>query len=309
MILPELRERTRAHRRSCRRRGDRDPHGQRSALERLQLVSRRWPLPRRDQHRPAIHAYRLTDLVAHEGYPGHHTEHALKERLYTRSWARRARLATDQHPGVPDLGRDRHAGRRDALLPRRAGPLPAASGSTRPPASRATPSASRHRRRATQPALGAGNAALLLHEDGREPEEVVAYLQALRLSRERGGTAAAALHRRSALAGLHLHLPRRVRPGLALARRRVDRASVARRFRTLLTEQVYPSQIAAWAARDAAPFPRDAAWHARSDRELVQTVAQPRVGQTEERPWQRNGTPWHSWSGRLWAAPSAPSTG
>ena len=30
-----------------------------------------------------IYAYRLTDLLAHEGYPGHHTEHALKERLYT----------------------------------------------------------------------------------------------------------------------------------------------------------------------------------------------------------------------------------
>jgi hypothetical protein len=30
-----------------------------------------------------IYAYRLTDLLAHETYPGHHTEHALKERLYT----------------------------------------------------------------------------------------------------------------------------------------------------------------------------------------------------------------------------------
>ena len=30
-----------------------------------------------------IHAFRLTELLVHEGYPGHHTEHTLKERLYT----------------------------------------------------------------------------------------------------------------------------------------------------------------------------------------------------------------------------------
>src|SRR4029453_13990141 len=29
-----------------------------------------------------IYAYRLTNLLAHEAYPGHHTEHAAKERLY-----------------------------------------------------------------------------------------------------------------------------------------------------------------------------------------------------------------------------------
>ena len=61
----------------------------RRAVARLQLLRRRPPQPDRDQRRPPDPAPELVDLVAHEAYPGHHTEHAWKEPCsWTRAWSR-----------------------------------------------------------------------------------------------------------------------------------------------------------------------------------------------------------------------------
>ena len=57
----------------------------------------------------------LTGLLAHEGYPGHHTELANKEmRLVRGTRVDRAQHRPDQLPLVRDRGRDRHAGARGA---------------------------------------------------------------------------------------------------------------------------------------------------------------------------------------------------
>ena len=90
----------------------------------------------------------LPHLVAHEAYPGHHTEHCRKERGPGR--ARRPHGAHDlpgQHPGVPDgrgAGRPRACRRRSATAGGRGRPRSSAtsacgstgtwpSGSPRPP--------------------------------------------------------------------------------------------------------------------------------------------------------------------------------
>ena len=201
-----------------------------------------------------IHASRLTDLLCHEAYPGHHAEHALKDRrLYReRGWGehaiqlintpecvisegiatlaegaifpdeeKRARFRAERvYPaarldGVADPAREAGIGR--ALLALRA---------------------------------VAGNAALLLHAEGRGEEEVVAYLQRYGLvsegeARQRLRFLADPLWRASVFcyhAGYDL-LGAWLSAGPAGER--------GARFRTLLTEQIYPSQVARWVADGA----------------------------------------------------------
>ena len=72
----------------------------------------------------------LPHLVAHESYPGHHTEHCRKERgLVERADRARAHRLPGQHPGVPHgrgAGRPRRRGRPSARAggrgPRRSWP-------------------------------------------------------------------------------------------------------------------------------------------------------------------------------------------
>ena len=95
-----------------------------------------------------------------------------------------------------------------------------------------------------------GNAALLLHEEHAATEEVVAYLQRYGLSTE----AEARQRFRFIADPLWRAYIFTYSVGYDLVSawlRGVSAAERVRRFRTLLTEQVYPSQIAGWIAREA----------------------------------------------------------
>jgi hypothetical protein len=90
-----------------------------------------------------------------------------------------------------------------------------------------------------------GNAALLLHDEGREPEEVVAYLQRYGLSSE----AEARQRLRFIADPLWRAYIFTYHVGHDLITRWLDAGPAGERqarFRTLLTEQVFPSQIAGW---------------------------------------------------------------
>ena len=103
-----------------------------------------------------IYAYRLTDLLAHEGYPGHHTEHALKERLYTEHGLGEHALQLINTPECLISEGIATVAEKMLFTPRGAGPL---SPRARLPGcrdQRRSRARSRHRRRAAHPALGSG---------------------------------------------------------------------------------------------------------------------------------------------------------
>lgn len=200
-----------------------------------------------------IYAYRLTDLLAHEGYPGHHTEHALKERLYTEQGLGEHAVQLINTPecliseGIATVAEKLLFTPHELVRFRRERVYPAAGISGDPEREVAIGAAQRILRSVP------GNAALLLHEEGRDPEDVVAYLQRYGLvteaeARQRLRFIADPLWR-AYIFTYHV--------GYALISDWLDQAPAERhdRFRTLLTEQVYPSQILAWTASGAGPLP------------------------------------------------------
>jgi hypothetical protein len=200
-----------------------------------------------------IYAYRLTDLLAHEGYPGHHTEHALKERLYTEQGLGEHALQLINTPecliseGIATVAEKMLFAPDELVRFRREHVYPVAGISGDPEREVAIGAAQRILRSVP------GNAALLLHEEGRDPEEVVAYLQHYALTTE-----AEARQRLRFLADpLWRAYIFTYHVGYELISGWLDQAPGERhrRFRTLLTDQVYPSQIAAWTASGGGPLP------------------------------------------------------
>ncbi len=192
-----------------------------------------------------IHAFRLTELLAHEGYPGHHTEHTLKERLYTEQGLGEHALQLINTPeciiseGIATVAEEMVFTPEELVRFRRERVYPAA-GITGDPEREVAIAAAR-RGLASVP----GNAALLLHDEGREPEEVVAYLQRYGLSSE----AEARQRLRFIADPLWRAYIFTYHVGHDLITRWLDaapRGERQARFRTLLTEQVFPSQIAGW---------------------------------------------------------------
>jgi hypothetical protein len=201
-----------------------------------------------------IYAYRLTDLLTHEAYPGHHTEHALQERLYTEEGLGEQALQLINTPecliseGIATVAEKMLFSPEELVRFRRERVYPAAGIEGDPEREVAIGAAQRVLRSVP------GNAALMLHEDRQDAEDVVAYLRRYALSSE--GEARQRLRFiadplwRAYIFTYHV--------GYELVSRWLDDATPGerrRRFRTLLTEQVYPAQIAAWAARDAGPLP------------------------------------------------------
>lgn len=124
-----------------------------------------------------IHASDLVGLVAHEAYPGHHTEHSLKDRLLYQEQGR-AEMAVQLintpecviHEGIATLaesiifpGAEATQWKAEVLYP--------AAGITGDPEREAAIEGASRRLRAV-----GGNAALLRHVDGASEDEVVAYL-------------------------------------------------------------------------------------------------------------------------------------
>ncbi|MDP9365676.1 MAG: hypothetical protein M3Q10_15885 [Chloroflexota bacterium] len=201
-----------------------------------------------------IHANRLTDLLCHEAYPGHHAEHALKDRLLyrERGWGEHAIQLINTPECVVSEGIATLA--EGAIFPdeeerawfraERVYPAAGLAGVAEPEREAGIARA--------QLALRAvaGNAALGLHAEGGSEEEAVAYLQRYGLvsegeARQRLRFLADPLWRAYVFcyhAG-HDLLGAWLDAGPARER--------AARFRTLLTEQIYPSQVARWVADEA----------------------------------------------------------
>jgi hypothetical protein len=200
-----------------------------------------------------IYAYRLTDLLAHEGYPGHHTEHALKERLYTEQGLGEHALQLINTPecviseGIATLAEKMLFDPHELVRFRRERVYPAAGITGDPEREVAIGAATRILRSVP------GNAALLLHEEGRDQEDVVAYLRHYGLSTE----AEARQRLRFIADPLWRAYIFTYHVGYELISNWLDQAPSERRerFRTLLNDQVYPSQIAAWTASSAGPLP------------------------------------------------------
>lgn len=190
-----------------------------------------------------IHAFRLTELLAHECYPGHHTEHTLKERLYTVEGLGEHALQLINTPecliseGIATTAEGMVFTPQEQVRFRRDRVYPAAGISGDP--EREIAIAAARRELASVP----GNAALLLHEEGRDEAEVVAYLRRYGLS-----TDAEARQRLRFIANpLWRAYIFTYHVGHDLITRWLDAApgeERAARYRTLLTEQVYPSQLA-----------------------------------------------------------------
>ncbi len=193
-----------------------------------------------------IRANALTALVCHEAYPGHHTEHATKERrLYReRGWGEHAvqLISTPQaviSEGIATLAEgiafpndEAYAWQAETLYP--------AAGLTGDPEREAGIDAAGRALRA----VGA-NAALLLHEEGRGEDEVVAYLVRYGAQEERD-----ARHRLRFLTDpLWRAYVFTYHAGRDLLGAWLDAAPAAgrqARFAELLASQVTPSRVAGW---------------------------------------------------------------
>ena len=201
-----------------------------------------------------IHAFRLTDLLAHEGYPGHHTEHTLKERLFTEEGFAEHALQLINTPqcviseGIATMAEEVIFPPHELVQFRRDVVYPAAGVAGDPEREAAIADAQRKLRAVP------GNAALLLHEEGRDPEEVVAYIQRYALStedeaRQRLRFIADPLWRAYIFT---YHVGRDLVAAWLDGLSHHERQA---RFGTLLREQVYPSQIVARTAAAAGEGP------------------------------------------------------
>jgi hypothetical protein len=196
-----------------------------------------------------IYAYRLTDLLAHEAYPGHHTEHALKERLYTEDGLGEHALQLINTPecviseGIATAAEGMLFSPEELARFRRERVYPTAGITADPERENAIGAAVRTLRAV------AGNAALLLHEEGAAEDAVMAYLQRYALATE-----AEARQRLRFISDplwrayiFTYHVGYDIIMGWLGDTHGHERR---RRFRTLLTEQVYPSQVAAWTGQE-----------------------------------------------------------
>jgi hypothetical protein len=192
-----------------------------------------------------IHAHELTGLIAHEGYPGHHTEHALKEQvLYRERGYGEHTIQLINTPecvisegiatlaeGIVFPGDEGARWQAETLYP--------VVGIDGDPEREAAVS----RAKAALRAVG-GNAALLLHAAGRPEDEVVAYLMRYGLRSE--------VEARQSMRFIADPLWRpyifTYHVGRDLLGAWLDRAPAEERqarFAWLLTEQTTPGQIAA----------------------------------------------------------------
>lgn len=131
-----------------------------------------------------IRANSLLDLICHEAYPGHHSEHAIKEHelLAIEGRGEHAILLINTpecviSEGIATLAADIIFG--DEAFAWAASEMYPLAGIDSDPQREATIAAASRNLRAL-----AANAALLLHEQGADPEEVVAYIMRYGLRNE-----------------------------------------------------------------------------------------------------------------------------
>ena len=182
-----------------------------------------------------VYSFRLPELIAHEIYPGHHTEHAWKESLLVdgeRNWGEAIFLVgTPQSTvseGIASLAAE-IVGAYEV-----AGAVYADLGV---PYDAATADAVREAREALDTV--SVNAALLLHEDGASRDDAVSYVERWNLvPREHAEKSVDFLMHPTWRAYVSCYSS-----GYELCRRWVD--GDAQRFRRLLTEQLSTADLAA----------------------------------------------------------------
>jgi hypothetical protein len=194
-----------------------------------------------------LEANRLTDILCHEGYPGHHTEHTLKERLYLDQGYGEHAIQLINTPaciiseGIATLAEEVLLGQNEIIPFRHQYVYPVAGITVDPDREAAV-------RAATTALRGVpSNAALMLHADGRPEADVLAYLIAYGLMTEENA--------RKRLAFITDPLWRAYiftyHAGYDLLGPWLDAGPPSERqarFRVLLTEQVYPDLIMRWLA-------------------------------------------------------------
>ncbi len=188
----------------------------------------------------------LVDMMAHEGYPGHHAEHLLKERLLyrDRGYLEHSILLINTPECVISEGIATTAvemlfapGEAERWLAEHIYPLAGISpdGADLAKVNRASGLMAGAR----------GNAAFMLHEEGRPEDEVVQYLMKYTLVPEERA--------RKSLQFIKSPLWRAYIftyfYGKRLTHPLVQGSDRLATFRRLLTEQVYPSLLVEWAAR------------------------------------------------------------
>lgn len=124
-----------------------------------------------------IQADRLVDLLAHEGYPGHHTEHALREAEQFQEQGLGEYAIQIINTPESLLSEAIATSARELIFPGDSD-LVWLAGAVFPALGLDADPAQAERIRAAEHALAAvrGNAAFLLHEDGRPAGEVAAYI-------------------------------------------------------------------------------------------------------------------------------------
>lgn len=198
-----------------------------------------------------VRADSAVPLIAHEAYPGHHTEHAVKEqRLYERlgraEHAIQLLLAPESviSEGIADSAQqiifsdsDLSAFLRDRLYP--------LAGLAKMDVEK------QMRLRRAAEALGGvrGNAALLLHRDGLTPEEVQRYIERYGLR-----TPEEAAHSMRFLSDpLFRSYVFNYAVGKALLAPLLDGTDALANFQRLLSEPFTPSQVRRWLAEKRPP--------------------------------------------------------
>ena len=189
-----------------------------------------------------LQANRLTHLIAHEAYPGHHTEHCLKEAgLYAgRGWAEHCVFLLNTPECVMAEG-IANSGQKVIFAPGEQARWQAAT--LYPAAGLAgDPNEQRIAEAAAALAGVVGNAALLLHDEGRSEDEVVRYLMRYGLetearARQRLRFIAAPLWRGYIFTYFY---------GERLIDQWLERGDPVERFGTLLRDQIYPSLLERW---------------------------------------------------------------
>ncbi len=196
-----------------------------------------------------IQANNLLHLIAHEAYPGHHTEHCLKEAgLYTeRGWAEHSIFLLNTPEcviaeGIANVGETVIFAPGEALRwqAEHIYPLGGIEGDI---ALEAQLSAAVH----TLGSVG-GNAALLLHAEGRSEDEVIQYLMRYGLASE----ARARQRMRFISSPLWRAYIFTYFYGENLMREWLERGDKVERYNTLLREQIYPSLLEGWVLEERA---------------------------------------------------------
>ena len=190
----------------------------------------------------------LTHLIAHEAYPGHHTEHCIKEAgLYAeRGWGEHSIFLINTPEAVIAEG-IANTGEKVIFAP---GELAGWQAANVYPAAGISPDPREERITRAAGALAgvAGNAALLLHDEGRPAEEVVRYLMRYGLvSEERARQRLRFISDPLWRAYIFTYFY-----GERMMEQWIARGDKVERFGTLLREQIYPSLIERWVIEENA---------------------------------------------------------